>query len=70
MIVRTPDDRLTLLRAIASRRKDAIAGALPGPFTGTLIADGYPATSTSWPGWPPSSSAAPTSSAAAGPWRS
>jgi Transposase IS66 family len=42
MIVRTPDERLTLLQAIASRRKDAIAGALPGPFTGTLITDGYP----------------------------
>ena len=42
MIVRTPDERLTFLQAIASRRKDAIAGALPGPFTGTLITDGYP----------------------------
>jgi hypothetical protein len=42
MIVRTPDERLTLLQAIASRRKDAIAGALPGPFTGALVADGYP----------------------------
>ena len=42
MIVRTPDERLTFLQAIASRRKEAIAGALPGPFTGTLIADGYP----------------------------
>jgi hypothetical protein len=41
MIVRTPDERLTFLQAIASRRKDAIAGALPGPFAGTLIADGY-----------------------------
>ena len=41
MIVRTPDERLTFLRAIASRRKDAIAGALPGPFAGTLITDGY-----------------------------
>jgi transposase len=42
MIVRTPDERLTFLQAIASRRKDAIAGALPGPFAGTLITDGYP----------------------------
>ena len=41
MIVRTPDERLTFLQAIGSRRKDAIAGALPGPFTGTLVADGY-----------------------------
>jgi hypothetical protein len=42
MIVRAPDERLTFLQAMGSRRKDAIAGALPGPFTGTLIADGYP----------------------------
>jgi transposase len=41
MIVRTPDERLTFLQAIASRRKDAIAGALPGPFAGTLVTDGY-----------------------------
>jgi transposase len=41
MIVRTPDERLTFLQAIASRRKGAIAGALPGPFAGTLITDGY-----------------------------
>jgi transposase len=41
MIIRTPDERLTFLQAIGSRRKDAIAGALPGPFTGTLITDGY-----------------------------
>ncbi len=41
MIVRTPDERLTLLQAMGSRRKDAIAAALPGPFAGTLVADGY-----------------------------
>jgi hypothetical protein len=41
MIVRTPDERLTFLQAIGSRRKDALAGALPGPFAGTLVADGY-----------------------------
>jgi Transposase IS66 family len=40
MIVRTPDERLMFLQAIGSRRKDTIAGVLPGPFTGTLIADG------------------------------
>lgn len=40
MIVRAPDERLTFLQAMGSRRKDAIAGALPGPFTGTLITDG------------------------------
>jgi transposase len=41
LIVRTPDGRLTLLQAIGSRRKDAIAAGLPGLFTGTLITDGY-----------------------------
>lgn len=41
MIVRTPDERLTFLQAMSSRRKDVIAAALPGPFAGTLIADGY-----------------------------
>jgi transposase IS66 family protein len=41
LIVRAPDGRLTFLQAIASRRKDAIAAGLPGPFTGTLITDGY-----------------------------
>ena len=41
LIVRTPDGRLTFLQAIASRRKDAIAAGLPGPFTGALITDGY-----------------------------
>jgi transposase len=41
MIVRTPDERLTFLQAMTSRRKDAIAGALPAPFAGTLITDGH-----------------------------
>ena len=41
MIVRTPDERLTFLQAMGSRRKDAIAAALPAPFTGILVADGY-----------------------------
>jgi transposase len=41
MIVRTPDERLTFLQAMGSRRKDAIAAALPGPFAGTLVTDGY-----------------------------
>jgi hypothetical protein len=41
MVVRTPDERLTFLQAMGSRRKDAIAGALPGPFAGTLVTDGY-----------------------------
>ena len=41
LITRTPDGRLTFLRAIASRRKDAIAAGLPALFTGYLITDGY-----------------------------
>jgi hypothetical protein len=41
LIVRTPDERLTWLQAIASRRKAAIAAGIPGPFTGALITDGY-----------------------------
>ena len=41
LIVRTPDDRLTFLQAIGSRRKDAIAAGLPGAFDGALITDGY-----------------------------
>ena len=41
LIVRTPDERLTFLQAIGSRRKDAIAAGLPGAFTGALITDGY-----------------------------
>ena len=41
MIVCTPDERLTLLQAMGSRRKDAIATALPAPFDGTLVAGGY-----------------------------
>jgi transposase len=41
LITRTPDGRLTFLQAIASRRKAAIAAALPAAFTGYLITDGY-----------------------------
>jgi transposase len=41
LITRTPDGRLTLLQAIASRRKAAIAAALPDSFAGYLITDGY-----------------------------
>ena len=41
LIVRTPDGRLTFLQAIGSRRKDAIAAALPSLFAGYLITDGY-----------------------------
>jgi transposase len=41
LITRTPDGRLTFLQAIASRRKAALAAALPASFTGYLITDGY-----------------------------
>jgi transposase len=41
LITRTPDGRLTFLRAIGSRRKGAIAAGLPALFTGYLITDGY-----------------------------
>jgi hypothetical protein len=41
LITRTPDGRLTFLQAMASRRKTAIAAALPASFTGYLITDGY-----------------------------
>jgi hypothetical protein len=41
LIVRTPDERLTLLQAIGSRRKGDVAGGIPGLFTGSLITDGY-----------------------------
>jgi transposase len=40
LITRTPDGRLTFLRALASRRKAAIAAGLPASFTGYLITDG------------------------------
>ena len=41
LIVRTPDGRLTLLQAIASRRKGDVAAGIPAAFTGSLITDGY-----------------------------
>jgi hypothetical protein len=41
LITRTPDGRLTFLRALGSRRKGAIAAGLPPLFTGYLITDGY-----------------------------
>src|SRR5262249_54050642 len=40
MVVRTPDERLTWLQALASRRKEAIIGLLSF-VTGFLIVDGY-----------------------------
>jgi transposase len=42
LVVRTPDGDLTWLTAIASRRKEAVGGGIPGAFTGFLMADGYP----------------------------
>jgi transposase len=41
LVVRTPDERLTFLQPIPSRRKGDVAGGIPGPFAGSLITDGY-----------------------------
>jgi transposase len=41
LIVRTPDELLTWLTAISSRRKGEVGGGIPAAFTGTLITDGY-----------------------------
>ena len=41
LIVRTPDGRLTFLRAIGSRRKGSVGGGVPAAFTGHLITGGY-----------------------------
>jgi hypothetical protein len=41
LIVRTPDGRLTFLRAIGSRRKGSVGGGIPAGFAGYLITDGY-----------------------------
>jgi len=41
LITRTPDGRLTLLQAMAPRRKAALAAGLPISFTGYLVTDGY-----------------------------
>jgi hypothetical protein len=40
LVTRTPDGRLTFLRAMASRRKAALAAGIPAAFTGYLITDG------------------------------
>jgi len=41
MITRTPDGRLTLRQALASRRKSSVGGGIPAAFTGYLMTDGY-----------------------------
>jgi hypothetical protein len=41
LAVRTLDERLVLLRALASRRKGHVTGGIPGRFRGVLITDGY-----------------------------
>ncbi|HEY6797363.1 MAG TPA: transposase [Kineosporiaceae bacterium] len=40
MVLRTPDERLVLLTALASRRHDDVTASLR-TFTGYLIVDGY-----------------------------
>jgi hypothetical protein len=41
LIVTTPDARLRLMLALASRRKGSVGGGIPAGFTGTLMTDGY-----------------------------
>ena len=41
LIVGTPDERLRLLPALASRRKGSVAAGIPAGFTGYLMTDGY-----------------------------
>jgi transposase len=41
LVVTTPDARLRLLLALASRRKAAVGGAIPAGFAGHLMTDGY-----------------------------
>ena len=41
LVVRTPEERLTWLQAIRSRRKADVAAGIPGLFAGALITDGY-----------------------------
>jgi transposase len=43
LVVRTPDERLTWLRALGSRRKEDVTAGVPALFTGFLITDGYKA---------------------------
>ncbi len=41
LVIRTPGERLTWLRALGSRRKEDVAAGVPALFTGFLITDGY-----------------------------
>ncbi|MCW2934757.1 MAG: hypothetical protein JWM19_5719 [Actinomycetia bacterium] len=41
LVVGTPDERLRLLPALASRRKGSVAAGIPGAFAGYLMTDGY-----------------------------
>ena len=41
LVVRTPDERLTWLQALGSRRKEDVTGGVPDRFAGFLITDGY-----------------------------
>jgi hypothetical protein len=43
LVVRTPDERLTWLRALGSRRKEDVTAGVPPLFTGFLVTDGYKA---------------------------
>ncbi len=40
LAIRTPDDRLTWLQALGSRRKEDVTAGVPSLFTGFLITDG------------------------------
>ncbi len=41
LVIRTPGERLTWLRALGSRRKEDVTAGVPALFTGFLITDGY-----------------------------
>ena len=41
LIVTTPDERLRLMLALASRRKGSVGAGIPAGFTGHLMTDGY-----------------------------
>ena len=41
LIVTTPDERLRLMLALGSRRKDSVGAGIPAGFSGHLITDGY-----------------------------